>query len=856
MRLVSRRLLSPLLALLVAAGMAVPGPAASEPRVPGALEPWIPWVLHGEDPRGCPWDGAVSSEPADGAGQVAPNRLCAWPGRLYLDLGESSGLFAQRWEVFADSWVPLPGDADHWPQDTRRDDLPIPVVPRDGVPSVKLGPGVHAISGRFAWPRPPDGLTLAPQTGLLSLVIDGEAVPRPRLEPGGRLWIGAATTAVEPKDEDRVGIEVFRKIDDELPLRVTTRLELEISGQARLLSLAPTLLPGGVPLAVESPLPARLDADGLLQLQVRPGTWAVEIESYHPGDVTALRRAEAGPAWPEVEVWSFAAQPDLRRVELQGLAAVDPGQVGVPDGWSGLPAYRAGAADTLALEVRGRGDPDPGPSRLDLTRHLWLDFDGAGYSARDRISGQLTQGWRLDLRSPLRLGQVQVDGQPRLITRLTDDDPPGVEVRRGRLALVADSRLDAQSGLGGTELPISGWNLELGSVGARLHLPPGWDLLAVSGVDNVPASWISRWTLLDLFLVLILALGVARLWGAGWGALALAAMALTWQVPGAPRLIWLILLAVVALLQLLPPNPQGRAMARLRSLVQWVLRLGLLALLVVGLPFVAGQVRDGIWPQLQRPWLALGGDPGAATHSDFDISALQRDEYAVGIVAGEAIDKGIRNKLAAPPFEPAPPPLDIIDPGARVQSGPGMPDWDWNSFQLNRSGPVQPDERVHLWLLSPFWHLLWSLAGAILVVILGLRIAGLIGGDRPGAHQAGASSDGMADASPDASDRLRPDHAARAWTVLILLPLLAGLGIGLATPDARAEVLPTPELLDQLETRLLEPPDCLPGCADLSSLTLEADPGRMRLVLTLDVAAHVAIPVPGGAGDGSRPSSA
>jgi hypothetical protein len=179
-------------------------------------------------------------------------------------------------------------------------------------------------------------------------------------------------------------------------------------------------------LAVESPLPARLDADGLLQLQVRPGTWAVELESYHPNDVTDLRRANADPPWPEVEVWSFAAQPDLRRVEPQGLAAVDPGQVGVPDGWSGLPAYRVGPTDVLTLEVRGRGDPDPGPSRLDLSRDLWLDFDGAGYSVRDRITGQITQGWRLDLRSPLSLGQVQMDGQPRLITRLAEGDPPGV----------------------------------------------------------------------------------------------------------------------------------------------------------------------------------------------------------------------------------------------------------------------------------------------------------------------------------------------------------------------------------------------------------------------------------------------
>jgi len=28
---------------------------------------------------------------------------------------------------------------------------------------------------------------------------------------------------------------------------------------------------------------------------------------------------------------------------------------------------------------------------------------------------------------------------------------------------------------------------------AALRLPPGWDLLSVGGVDNVPPTWLQRW---------------------------------------------------------------------------------------------------------------------------------------------------------------------------------------------------------------------------------------------------------------------------------------------------------------------------------------------------------------------------
>jgi hypothetical protein len=52
----------------------------------------------GQDQRACPID------PAGGA------RLCAWPGRLDLTLSGEGGTFAQVWQVFAESAVPLPGD--------------------------------------------------------------------------------------------------------------------------------------------------------------------------------------------------------------------------------------------------------------------------------------------------------------------------------------------------------------------------------------------------------------------------------------------------------------------------------------------------------------------------------------------------------------------------------------------------------------------------------------------------------------------------------------------------------------------------------------------------------------------------
>ena len=90
------------------------------------------------------------------------------------------------------------------------------------------------------------------------------------------------------------------------------------------------------------------------------------------------------------------------------------------------------------------------------------------------------------------------------------------------------------------------------SVSGVLNLPPGWRLLSAGGVDVIPGTWFERWTLLDLFVVLIIALAVFKLWNWRWGLLALLTLGLTYHEPGAPRLVWLCLLAAVALLRFLP----------------------------------------------------------------------------------------------------------------------------------------------------------------------------------------------------------------------------------------------------------------------------------------------------------------
>src|SRR5206468_10698149 len=138
---------------------------------------------------------------------------------------------------------------------------------------------------------------------------------------------------------------------------------------------------------------------------------------------------------------------------------------------------------------------------------------------------------------------------------------------------------------------------------ADLNLPPAWRLFHARGVDDVSATWISTWSLLDLFLVLIASLSIAKLRDIRWGAITLLTLALCWIEPGAPQWTWLAVLLFEALGRALPAG-------RFQNLVRIARGLALAVLAIVAVPFMVQQVRASIYPALEQPWGVMGGGTG------------------------------------------------------------------------------------------------------------------------------------------------------------------------------------------------------------------------------------------------------
>ena len=794
------------ISLLVGVWQMAAAQANSAVSIPEPLKPWVGWAMHGQESKTCPFLYNTQEH------------RCAWPDILQLELHDRGGRFTQAWTVDRESWVPLPGDHRHWPVDATLNGRSIAVVPKAGIPVVKLGKGVHEIKARFVWGQLPEYLQVPPDTALMSLRRNAKVVEFPEVSHEGKLWLRPAGASI--KVEDRYDLEVFRHIDDTIPLRVSLKMVLDVAGHAREIKFGRPFAENFTPLHLGGTLPARIEADGSLRLQVRPGRWELDIVARYLGPAQEIVFKEHDGAWVDQEIWVFQARPSLRIVDVQAPAMIDPQQTNLPASWKGLPAYRMLPGEALTLEEKRRGDPDASPDQLSLARELWLSFDGQRYTLRDQISGSKFTGWRLEMHPDILLGRVSAQGLDQLITRASNDAPMGIELREGNVELTADSTLQRS----GNELSATAWLHGFERVSTNLYLPPGWRLFYAGGADAVHSSWVNRWTLLDLFVVLVIAFAVAKLWGYAAGMLAFVTLVLIYHEAGAPQWVWLGLILCHALLQALPASRLQRAARIGRNIF-------LVAMVLIAVPFFVDQIRQGIYPQLEHPYQTAdafdsgGGEPGSppVTFGQESLFAPEVDEFAEVQEEGAPVAKRILRKEspALSSIRQMSNKLQQYAPGALLQTGPGVPGWRWNSVRLQWSGPVTQEQTLSLYYLPPTVNLVLAFCRVLLVVALLLLILGI-------------------SYKPKSGWRFPPWRSFAGTALLVL----AGTASLFAVTPAAAE-LPDDLMLDKLRERLLEKAACLPSCAAIESLSLTAAGSNLTLDLKVHSADNVAIPLPG-----------
>lgn len=795
--------------------------AAEPPHVPASLEDWRAWALYGYDTAACPLRGSDAS-----------TAECRWPGVLTLEVDARGARFSQTWLLDAAQRVPLPGSHELRPVEVQVDGRTAPVVMQDGEPMLSLEAGRWRIDGHIAWTRRPPTVPVPDSIALIALRVDGVTVARPERNEDGDLVLGEAGA----DESDNLQLELQRLLADGSPQFLYTRVLLSVSGRPREMLLAPVLPEGFVPVALESQVPARLEPDGRMRVQLRSGQWALTLVARAPTPREKFVLPDAGEVWPAQEIWQFRADPQFRLAQLLGLPGVDPSQVPMQDWGDGLaevstqwrqplqdaealPAYLFERGNEARLEIALRGLPAQRPPRLSLQRQLWLDFDGAGFSATDRVSGDIGGLARLDLQAPWRMQRAQIDdARGLLITTGATPGTTGVELRDADVELEADARVE-RAGIA----RANGWTHAFDHAHVVLQLPPGYRLLAATGADRADGSWWQAWRLSDLFLLSLSALLAWRLGGAPLLGLTLAWGVLAWHEPDAPRWsVFALLLSTLAARHLVA-GWAGRILRALR----W---LTLASVVLLGLGFAATELRLALYPQLERQD-ASGRSSGVAAPVAVEAPVEMVMEEAVPQAPAPASAPMRRAESKSQRLHDE---LEqVVVTGSRikamdlfsypadavVQSGSARPNWQWHRHDLVWQGPLLPDDELGLVLSPPPLTRLWRVAAVLLLVALLWRL--LRSGPRVR----------RAPAAP-------PAAAGGAIALLICLG-------SLAPQPAAAQATPDGERLVELRDRLLartEP--CRPNCAALGATTVAATGTQLTLALLAQAQAEVVWPLP------------
>ena len=559
------------------------------------------------------------------------------------------------------------------------------------------------------------------------------------------------------------------------------------------------------------------------------------------------------------ELVAFRARPEFRVMELVGPPAIDPSQSYFPKAWQGLPVYRWDVATTLKLVERMRGMGTQKPAGLSIVRELWLDEGGQGLTFQDHISGQMQQVWRLDAAEGQELGSVRSGGEGQLITRNPENGAIGVELRSRNVDVEAIGRLSHP-----TSLPATGWRSDAESVRVHLNLPPGWRLFALFGADWVHGDWLTAWTLLDLFLLLIFTLAVFRIRGWATALLAFVAFGLSYHEYGAPKFLWLILLVPIALE---PHIPQGLGRRLLR--IAQVLSVGTLLFFLV--PFLTRQIQQALYPQLEQtevtptpiPGETIDGLNAAAVSNNAELprragasSKELMQRYGLTTTASTASDSPAAPAQSQGAFENL-----RQDVKARIQTGPGLPEWTWRSVSFGWNGPVQSSQRLHPVLIPQSIERLLTLLRTALLLALG---ATLLRQGRSGRSEARTTSQ----TNPTVPMATTAAITALLWlasTLFTSTSLQAAEAPVRVNPPSRAPVqapvqqlaaapvaapttpagIPDATTLETLRRRLLEKSDAFPNAASISAVAMKLSGQQLLMDVEVHCAAETAVPLPG-----------
>jgi len=234
------------------------------------LNDWTDWVRQKHTDIQCPWDTQEKS-----------SRFCVWPGELNMAFVKKGLSFTFAIDIYSDhALVQLPGNQQYWPSGVTLNNQTAAVVEKKGIPYISLPAGQHQIKGQFQWDKKPASLRVPANIAFVKLTESGNALAIDRR--GSKLIFTQKPSSSTKRERDGLHVEVYRLLQDGVPLTLQTRIKLSVSGKPREITLGTALLPETELTHLYSHLPARVESNGNIRVQVVAGEHSLQLHSRLP----------------------------------------------------------------------------------------------------------------------------------------------------------------------------------------------------------------------------------------------------------------------------------------------------------------------------------------------------------------------------------------------------------------------------------------------------------------------------------------------------------------------------------------------------------------------------------------------
>lgn len=267
---------------------------------------------------------------------------------------------------------------------------------------------------------------------------------------------------------------------------------------------------------------------------------------------------------------------------------------------------------------------------------------------------------------------------------------------------------------------------------------------------------------------------------------------------------------LVALLRLIE---KGRA----RTVLKVLLGISTAFVLLGVLQFSVYQIRTTLYPQLEHH---EGGNFYPQFEKEMSLNDAERSEPVEFANSVPPIYSKIRNKSiqnvqnnlyiqkSLPSKKKQILMQNKIDPNAVVQTGLGTPTWQWKTHHFAWQSAVGSRDKLELWLISPSLNRvlnLFKIVGLFFLLFMFLR-----------------------EFTPAKCSQFRekifPSNGFKALGLVVLLAF---------TPLSLRADIPSQELLSELQSRLLEPPICLPNCATTEQIEIKIVDNRLFVNMSI-----------------------